>query len=354
MVITMKIRNRIFSILTFVLLFGFSALLLSKPEICKNSIASSIVLCSGVIIPALYPFGVCTLYFMKSGIFERLDFISPLTLKLFGLSAFPFFIFIFSLIGGYPMGAKLLNEAVNDKILSPESAGKMGRFCVNAGPAFIITAVGSGILGNKKIGIILFASHILSSLIICRFFGKVTSKNKPNKAVINPVDNFVLSASQTSSAVLSVCAFVILFSVFTAYIEYFANEFVFLKPLMYLVEVTTAITKTRNIYLISFLLGFSNLCIWAQVLAISRNISIKILDFAIFRILHGLLSAFLTFILLKLFPVTINTFSTTYSFTSKTLISNKTLSISLIILGVVFIISLSNRQIYGKILEEIL
>ena len=354
MVIKMKIRNRIFSISTFVLLFGFSALLISKPEICKNSIASSIVLCSGIIIPSLYPFGVCTLYFMKSGIFERLDFISPLTLKLFGLSTYPFFIFLFSLVGGYPIGAKLLNEAVNDEILSPESARKMGRFCVNAGPAFIISAVGSGILGNKKLGVILFASHFLSSLIICSFFGNITSRNLQNKEVANPVDNFVLSASQTSSTVLSICAFVILFSVFTGYIEYFANEFGFLKPFIYLVEITTAITKTRNIYLISFLLGFSNLCIWAQILAISRNISIKILDFAIFRILHGLISAFLTFILLKIFPVTISTFSTTYSFTTKALVSNKTLSISLLVLGVTFIISISNRQTYGKILEEIL
>lgn len=350
----MKIRNRIFSILTFSFLLGFGVLLIWEPEICKNSIASSIVLCASVIIPSLYPFGVCTLYFLKSGIFERLDFLSPVTLKLFGLSAYPFFIFLFSLVGGYPIGTKLLNEAVNDKILTPDSARKMSRFCVNAGPAFIISAVGCGILGNKKLGVVLFVSHILSSLIICRFFGKVTAQKPQNKDFVNPVDNFVLSASQTSSSVLSVCAFVILFSVFTGYIEYFANEFRFLKPLMYLVEVTTAITKTNNIYLISFLLGFSNLCIWAQVLAISRNISIKILDFAIFRIIHGLISTLFTFILLKIFPLTITTFSTTYSFTSKALVSNKHLSVSLLILGVIFIISLSNRQTSGKILEEIL
>ena len=225
----MKIRNRIFSILTFSFLLGFGVLLISKPEICKNSIASSIVLCASVIIPSLYPFGVCTLYFLKSGIFERLDFVSPVTLKLFGLSAYPFFIFLFSLVGGYPIGTKLLNEAVNDKILSPDSARKMSRFCVNAGPAFIISAVGSSILGNKKLGVVLFVSHILSSLIICRFFGKVTAQNPQNKDFINPIDNFVLSASQTSSSVLSVCAFVILFSVFTGYIEYFANEFMSIR-----------------------------------------------------------------------------------------------------------------------------
>ncbi len=350
----MKIKKRIFSILTFVFLFAFGVLLILKPEICKTSIASSIILCSGVIIPSLYPFGVCTLYFIKSGIFEKLDFLSPITLKLFGLSAYPFFIFLFSLVGGYPIGAKLLNEAVNEKILTPNSARKMSRFCVNAGPAFIISAVGCGILGNKKLGVILFFAHILSSLTICRFFGKVTSRKPQNKDIINPIDNFVLSATQASSAVLSICAFVILFSVFTGYIEYFANEFRFLKPLMYFVEVTTAITKTKSIYLISFLLGFSGFCIWAQVLAINRNIHIKILDFAIFRTLHGLISSLLTFVLLKIFPVPISTFSTTYSFTSKALVSNKTLSVSLLVLGVIFIISLSNRQNSRKILEEIL
>ena len=190
--------------------------------------------------------------------------------------------------------------------------------------------------------------HINSVFI----FSKVWTKT-PYTALIIPDANLSYTIRTQSFSLLNPIEFV--FDNYAAWdIEYFANEFGFLKPLMYFVEVTTAITKTNNIYLISFLLGFSNLCIWAQVLAISRNISIKILDFAIFRILHGLISAFLTFILLKIFPVPISTFSTTYSFTSKALVSNKHLSISLLILGVIFIISLSNRQTYGKILEEIL
>ncbi len=350
----MKIGKRLSSILFFILFLSFGVLLILKPEICKKSVASSIILCSTVIIPSLFPFGVCALYFSKSGVFEKLNFLSPLTLKIFGLSAYPFFIFISSLIGGYPIGAKLLSEAIKDGYLTPKSAQKMMRFCVNAGPAFIISAVGIGILGNKLLGFMLFVSHLLSSFLICRFSG--TIKIKPTKigTLITPVDNFVLSSSQTATAVLNICSFVILFSVFTGYIEYFSSQIPILKNLIYFMEVTTAITKTDNIYLISFLLGFSNLCIWAQVLALGKNIGINILNFAFFRILHGTLSSILTFVLLKIFPVSTITISTTFSFATKPYVSSKTLSLSLLVLGIVFIISLSNRQKSGKILEELI
>lgn len=42
----------------------------------------------------------------------------------------------------------------------------MLRFCVNAGPAFIISAVGAGMLGNVRAGAVLFAAHILAALLM--------------------------------------------------------------------------------------------------------------------------------------------------------------------------------------------
>ena len=42
----------------------------------------------------------------------------------------------------------------------------MLRFCVNAGPAFIISAVGAGMLGSVRMGVVLFAAHILASVLV--------------------------------------------------------------------------------------------------------------------------------------------------------------------------------------------
>lgn len=42
----------------------------------------------------------------------------------------------------------------------------MLRFCVNGGPAFIISAVGAGMMGSVRFGVVLFTAHLLASLLI--------------------------------------------------------------------------------------------------------------------------------------------------------------------------------------------
>ena len=334
----------------------FAVMLILKPEISKNAIAYSIVLCGKVLIPALFPFSVCVLFIMKSGVTEKLDFLSPVTLKLFGLSASCFTLFVLSMLGGYPIGAKLLDQAVSSKKLSQSKAQKMLGFCINAGPAFIVAAVGNGIFGSKKLGYILLFSHILSSFIICIFYHFIGenfnfSKNLHIKN-ISPADNFVLSAGESASVTLNICSFVILFSVITAYIENFSQLFKPFKLLLYLSEITLGVGKTNNIYLISFLLGFGGFCVWCQILSVGKSIKPNILSFAIFRIIHGLLSVCITAIILKITGFTMPTFSNNKAFGFTATYSGYPLALSLIILGLIFIISLSGKRKNGKILEE--
>ncbi|MBO5321307.1 MAG: hypothetical protein J6B22_01710 [Clostridia bacterium] len=350
----MKIKKRIFSFLMCILLLSFAVLMIIKPEICKKSVASAILLCGQVIIPSLFPFGVCVLFLMKSGICENLEFLSPITLKISGLSAYPFFIFLFSMLGGYPIGAKLLNEAVESEILTQKQAEKMLCFCVNAGPAFIVSAVGNAVLKNTNIGYILLISHILSSLSICRFSGKITAWPQKTNTYLSASDNFVSSASSSANAVTGICFYVILFSAVTGYIDYFSKEFPILKSFLYITEITGAVTKTRNVYIISFLLAFSGICIWCQIFSVAKAIKINVFKFAFFRIFHGFLSSLITFLILKIYPLETETFSNISSFPTKVFVSGKALGISLFILGIVFIISLSNRQNSQKMLEELL
>ncbi|MBQ6847524.1 MAG: hypothetical protein IJO62_01235 [Clostridia bacterium] len=328
-------------ILSLMAIFGF--LLIINPEICKEGVTKAIILSGRILIPSLFPFSVCVLYIMKSGIIDKIQKFIPLN----------FIIMFFSMLGGYPIGAKLVSEAVSNKEITPENGRKMLNYCVNAGPAFIVSAVGGGLIGSKKIGYILLVSHILASLIICLFSEKLKTNNNKLQKISSISDNFVISASESANAVISICGFVILFSVIVAYIEFFALKYPFLRPLLYLAEVTTAITKTRNIYLISFLLGFSGLCIWCQVLSVAKKIRIKLKMFCFFRILHGIISLIITFTILKIFPVKLPTYSNINFVIFKPVVSNVALGVSLLILGIIFIISLITRQNSAKILEEI-
>ena len=336
---------------------AFIFMLITKADICKSSVENAIVLCSGVLIPSLYPFSVCVLLLTDLRLFSgKKDNSQNILAKFFGLPLNLAVVVILSFIGGYPVGAKLLNSAVKRGEISPENAEKMLFFCVNAGPAFIVSAVGAGILNSRKSGLILLLSHILASLIIfCGFRiinGQIKSNPTPQTPDLPFADKFVKAASDGANVTMSICAFVILFSAITAYIEYYSANFPPLKSLLYCLEVTTTVTKTRNIYLISFLLGFAGLCVWCQIISLTGDIKINLFKFAVFRIVHGILSTVLTFGFIKLFKITVPVFSNNKTFGISGSVSGRGLSFALFIMSLIFIVSVSGKTENRKILEE--
>lgn len=348
----MKSKDSLF--LAALILSVIAIFLIFNPEICKASAIKGIFLCARIIIPSLFPFTVCVLFIIKSGVvyeFKKLDFI---TKRLFGLNSYPFFILLLSLVGGYPIGAKLLNEAVENKNISPEKAGKMLNYSINAGPAFIIGAVGSGILGSAKAGYILLACHILSTFFLLFILRDKNSCPPPIELKnVNMADCFVQAVSSAAEVCMSICGYILFFSVITAYIEYFSRLLPLLKPFPFILEITTAISKTNNVYLISFLLGFSGVCVWCQIWALAKNIKIRILSFAFFRVLHGAFSSLLTFVAIKFFGVTLPCISNNVSFSATLFYSTPALSVSLAIMVLLFLISLFSKKHTGKFLCDV-
>ncbi len=348
-------NNQTFKIIGALIFLLLIILTVIKPEICKTAAVNGILLCGRVIIPSLFPFTSCVLFIMKSGITEYMNKLSFITRKIFGLSAELTFTVLFSFVGGYAVGAKLLNTAVTDKKITSIQASKMLNYCINAGPAFIVAAVGNGILGSIRFGYILLISHIISSIIIMFFHReKNTTKTIQTKKInLNFSDCFVQSVSDASSVSLNICSFVIFFSVIVAYIEHFSTHLKILKYFTYFLEITIAIPKINNIYFISFLLGFSGLCVWCQILSIGKNIKINFLTFVFFRILHGTISFLLTLALTKIFKISEICISNNAIFSPDAFYSTPALSVSLAIMGILFLISLTTKKHTGNFIEDV-
>lgn len=317
--------------------FGF--LILKNPEICAKSAVSGLILCGRVIIPSLFPFTFCVLFILKSGLLQKLKI--PETLC----------VFLLSLIGGYPLGAKMIAESQ----IGRKNGANMLNFCVNAGPAFIILAVGNGVFSSQKIGILLFVSHILPSVILAVIFSKslMPQKTKTSQKAINFIDNFVLSAYESSNTLINISSFVILFSVFTSYINHFSQNLPFFKPLGMILEVTNGINQTRNIYIISLLLGFGGICIWCQVFSLSKSIKINYFKFVLCRIFQSVTSCALTFVLVKIFKISLPSLSNGKILGFSVFQSTAEVGISLILMGIVFIISVTGKNFAGNMLEDI-
>lgn len=331
-----------------VLIFIF--LNLTNQSVCVDGAVSGLILCGNVIIPSLFPFTVCVIFILKTEILNSISFLNKFSLKVFGLNYKLFSVFLLSMLGGYPIGAKILNEPKYKT-----NACVMINYCVNAGPAFIILAVGNGMLGSQKIGFVLFISHILTSIILACFYKKEIKtdiyENKNPK--FNIIDNFVLSVSESACTVFNICSFVILFSTIINYINFYSEKFSFIKYFVYFLEITNAVSQTKNILLVSFLLGFGGICVWLQVLSLGRNIKINITKFVISRIFHGLISSSITMIILKIFNISVTTLSNGKTFSFSAYTNSLATAISLMIMGIILIISLYSKKITGNILQDL-
>lgn len=341
----MTFKKRYFEYLISFLAILFITVTVIKPEVCALGAKKGLAICAKAIIPSLFPFAVPVLFLTNTTTFSK---IKRKRLAIFALS----------LIGGYPIGGRLIHELYKNNDLEIYEAEKMLPFCVNAGPAFVVIAVGKGILDNTLYGYILLASHILSSIILSSIFvPKILFSNKKSiviKKEISISDNFVLSVHSASSATISICAFVIIFSVINEYIIYYSHGFKALYYLTLVTEVTSAVTKTDNLYLISFLLGFAGVSIWMQIISVAQNIKPSIFKFIAVRILHGTLSALVTTFIVRLFSVSVSTISNSVKTYEKAVYSSTALSISLLIMSIMLLISITAKKHSGNILEDVL
>lgn len=171
--------------------------------------------CAGILIPALFPFMVLSSFLSLTSAARILSApLTPVTTKIFKLPKEFGAIVLLSLIGGYPVGAKSISLLLSQGRISKRTAERMLCFCVNSGPSFLITAVGTGMLADRTAGVILFVTQTAATLII----GAVVSiRAKPAKAEAMPVEMrgtaaLVEAVSSASSAMLAMCSFAVLFS----------------------------------------------------------------------------------------------------------------------------------------------
>lgn len=314
----------------------------------------SLLLCAETVVPSLFPFTFAVLFLTRLNISKIFVPFQKITQKIFNMDADLFSVFVLSFLGGYPSGAKLISELKSNEKINEDTANNMLLFCVNAGPGYILIAVGSTILHSNICGIILLASHILSSIIIALIMKKrtVITKNEKHlkKPRISTVDAFISSVSDAGDAIIKICFFVILFGVFNEYIKSFYPT----KYLSLFTEVTSAVAGNKNIYLISFLLGFSGLSIWCQVLSSARCFKVNTVKFSLFRILHGALSVMLTYITVLIFKPAVPTFSSNdiikYSFFENPV----KITIALVLMLVILIITIENKITCRKIKNDLL
>lgn len=307
---------------------------------------AGIDVCLNVIIPSLFPF----MFFINLLLYGNY-----LTVTNKGKITTILKIYILSLLGGYPVGAKITEEMYLKGVVDKQSASYLKCFCCHAGPGFIIIAIGSCLFKNVKLGVILLAAHILSSLIIMAvLIGKIKLKAaSDSNMTLRFNEALITSAADTSKSLMGICAFIIVFSVILAFIKKFFKGVWIIRNAALLLEVSGAVNETENIYVISFLLGFGGLCVWAQIASVSKKSGNNVLLFSINRIAHGLLSTFFTYILLKLFKIEAPTVNTVHDNILLYKFNGVALSLSMFIMLAVLFASIGTKNKGSNLFKSI-
>ena len=288
----------------------------------RLGVEKGLLLCANNVIPSLFLFTVVGLFISYSGVGRVLGrIISPVTKVLFGLQGDTASAFFLSLVSGYPVGAKLLDTLYIDGKITRPKALKMLTFSVNAGPSFVVTAVGFCMLKSTDIGVRLLTAHLTATVIIAslvrlipdRFFGKIMSTKSEKPPITRTLsDAFVASVSDAGATILNICAFVVLFSSIGEIVSTVAPTSH--PEIIGFLEVTVGLTHCtlKQLPFISFLLGFGGLSVIFQVMFSAKTIVPNIGLIVASQLAHGTLSALVTILLNTLYPISIEvgTFNT--------------------------------------------
>ena len=253
------------------------------------------------------------------------------------------FAFIMGLISGYPVGAKIVSDFRNDKLISKDEGERMLAFTNNSGPLFILSSVGISLFGDTKTGLLLLCTHILSCITVGIILGVFSKKvkinytyrenlqeeNSKNVTLKNLGEILGNSINNSISTILLIGGFVVIFSViisilnqvhlldflskfFTPLLNILGFDLQFSKPILSgILELTNGVNLvagvhikaiSQNVILCAFLLGFGGFSVLLQVFSIVAKTDLSMKKYLIGKFLQGIFAAFYTFLALKFIP----------------------------------------------------
>lgn len=300
---------------------------LISPENSIYYAKSALVLCHDVIVPSLFPFFVCSGLLISSG-FTRIlaKAAGPVMRPLFNVGGCGASALVLGTISGYPLGAVTACQLYDSGYLSKTETERLLAFCNNSGPLFILGAVGSAIYSDVKIGVVLYVTHILSTVLVGLLF-RFYAKNRhiaPDYSINQTKDAFpqvfsnVLANSLNS--ILTVCGAVIFFGVISGIVTSHVPVGDTIKSMLSgFLELTggtkaiseTALPLTIKLTLSAFTVGFAGLCVHIQVASIAAKYHLSLFPYIVGKFLHGIFSAALTFLYFLMFPPEVQVFKIT-------------------------------------------
>lgn len=265
------------------------------------------------VLPSVLPFMFFTKILSELGTVEKFSgvFARPMQ-KFFKAPAISSYVFLMSIVSGYPVGAKMTADLYQSGKISRSEALRMCSFCSTSGPMFIIGAVGAGMLGNSKLGYIIFLSHILGAFLNGFLYRNIKAKDTE----ISPANNITKNKTDINTIVvdsaLSIISVGVIIAIFFCVITSLSPLFNLFPPqvsglLSGVVEITKgctdiASTLPANFAVMSatFIISFGGISTLLQSLTMLSKLNMPVGLFALQKFSHALLATIISVLLLFL------------------------------------------------------
>lgn len=299
-----------------ILLAALCGVLLIRSGTVREGVRAGLVTSAEVIIPSLYLFMAVSGAIAESRAGDLLSRpFGPLTRRFLKLPACMGSVLILSMVGGYPIGAKSIAVLLERKRISREDAGRALCFCCNAGPSFVVTAVGTQMLGSTRAGVTLLAAHLAASLLIGVLLSlrlPVPPKEKAPAEGLPFSEAFIRGVNGATAGILAICSYVVVFSALGALLRGSGLAALLAGRsetagvlLIGLLEVTTgclqaaALPGKLPLILIPLFISFAGFSIFFQIRATLQPYRLRYGRFLLCRVLHALLTLLFSYPLLQ-------------------------------------------------------
>lgn len=206
--------------LPLILIFVVIVLLIYDAKYYSEKAIEGFVTWFTYVLPSLFPFFFLSIILSKTkGLTSLSQKIGGIYSKVYNVPPISSYAIILSYISGYPIGAKLTQTLYENKFINTDNALTVSLLASTSGPIFIIGTIGGLILNNAIYGIIIYLSHILSSLIVGLIFRTKLANESSDKIMLNTSNVLSDAMYQSVISILIVGGYIAIFYVFVGMIE---------------------------------------------------------------------------------------------------------------------------------------
>lgn len=280
-----------------------TVILIIRQQTVKESVIKSVKMCLSAIVPAIFPFMILSDFLSSSVSVRSKSAILSCWSRTFRINAAGIVPFVLGNVCGFPLGVRCASDLYADGRISKDECERLIGSANNPSLAFVISGVGAGMRGSLRDGMVLYLAVVFSSVAICLISRKNAVYFENQDESIRQNFSIVDSIKSASYSVISVCAYIIFFSIIADLVSEVIRERVISAVIFSLLEIGSASRyisselklSALSLPLNAFALGFSGLSVYLQTLAFAPSDINKVRCF-IMKLIEGIVAFILVLI----------------------------------------------------------